>query len=58
MFLFILQSVTAFGRQMIERTKQLVEDKYCIANGYSHDAKVFSTNFVILIAGESRKVRR
>ncbi len=25
---------------MIERTKQLVEDKYCIANGYKHDAKV------------------
>eukprot|EP00112_Aurelia_sp_Birch-Aquarium-sp1_P015449 Seg3420.2 transcript_id=Seg3420.2/GoldUCD/mRNA.D3Y31 product="DNA polymerase delta catalytic subunit" protein_id=Seg3420.2/GoldUCD/D3Y31 len=36
----ISSSVTAFGRQMIERTKQLVEDKYCIANGYSHDAKV------------------
>eukprot|EP00794_Sanderia_malayensis_P008104 gene8104-8972_t len=36
----ISSSVTAFGRQMIERTKQLVEDKYCIANGYKHDAKV------------------
>ncbi|XP_065070198.1 DNA polymerase delta catalytic subunit-like [Rhopilema esculentum] len=36
----ISSSVTAFGRQMIERTKQLVEDRYCIANGYKHDAKV------------------
>ena len=41
--LLILQSVTAFGRQMIERTKQLVEDRYCIANGYKHDAKVYET---------------
>jgi len=36
----ISSSVTAFGRQMIERTKHLVEDKYCMANGYTHDAKV------------------
>lgn len=34
------QSVTGFGRQMIEKTKQLVESKYTIANGYSADAKV------------------
>ncbi|XP_060111444.1 DNA polymerase delta catalytic subunit [Heteronotia binoei] len=36
----ISQSVTGFGRQMIEKTKQLVESKYTIANGYSADAKV------------------
>ncbi|XP_070554652.1 LOW QUALITY PROTEIN: DNA polymerase delta catalytic subunit-like [Ptychodera flava] len=36
----ISQSVTAFGRQMIERSKQIVEDKFTVANGYKHDAKV------------------
>ncbi|XP_025087757.1 DNA polymerase delta catalytic subunit-like [Pomacea canaliculata] len=36
----ISQSVTAFGRFMIEQTKQYVEDHYTIANGYQHDAKV------------------
>lgn len=36
----ISQSVTAFGRFMIEQTKQYVEDYYTIANGYQHDAKV------------------
>ncbi|XP_065673456.1 DNA polymerase delta catalytic subunit isoform X2 [Hydra vulgaris] len=36
----ISSSVTAFGRQMIERTKQLVEDKYNIKNGYKYDSKV------------------
>ncbi|XP_056144601.1 DNA polymerase delta catalytic subunit [Lampris incognitus] len=36
----ISQSVTGFGRQMIEQTKQLVESKYTIANGYQTDAKV------------------
>ncbi|KAK7939734.1 hypothetical protein WMY93_003060 [Mugilogobius chulae] len=36
----ISQSVTGFGRQMIEKTKQLVESKYTIANGYEADAKV------------------
>uniref|UniRef100_A0A3B4AS68 DNA polymerase n=1 Tax=Periophthalmus magnuspinnatus TaxID=409849 RepID=A0A3B4AS68_9GOBI len=36
----ISQSVTGFGRQMIEQTKQLVESKYTIANGYEADAKV------------------
>lgn len=36
----ISQSVTGFGRQMIEKTKQLVESKYTISNGYSADAKV------------------
>uniref|UniRef100_A0A4W6BJJ0 DNA polymerase n=1 Tax=Lates calcarifer TaxID=8187 RepID=A0A4W6BJJ0_LATCA len=36
----ISQSVTGFGRQMIEQTKQLVESKYIISNGYQGDAKV------------------
>lgn len=36
----ISQSVTGFGRQMIEKTKQLVESKYTIANGYKADAKI------------------
>ena len=36
----IASSTTSFGRQMIERTKAEVEAKYCIANGYSHDAQV------------------
>ena len=36
----ISQSVTAFGRQMIEMTRSNVEKKYTIANGYQHDAKV------------------
>ena len=40
---FLLQSVTAFGRMMIEKTKELVEEKYTIANGYKHDAKVYTT---------------
>lgn len=38
-----LQSVTAFGRMMIEQSQQLVENKYNIANGYSYDAKVYNT---------------
>ncbi|XP_016118334.1 DNA polymerase delta catalytic subunit-like [Sinocyclocheilus grahami] len=36
----ISQSVTGFGRQMIEQTKQHVESKYTISNGYQADAKV------------------
>jgi len=36
----ISSSVTAFGRTMIESTKQQVEAKYTIQNGYAHDAQV------------------
>ncbi|KAI9138914.1 DNA polymerase family B-domain-containing protein [Paraphysoderma sedebokerense] len=36
----ISSSVTSFGRQMIEMTKQLVEERYTMENGYTHDAKV------------------
>jgi len=32
--------VTAYGREMIEFTKKLVEEKYTISNGYSHDVVV------------------
>eukprot|EP00004_Rigifila_ramosa_P023332 TRINITY_DN6539_c0_g1_i1.p1 TRINITY_DN6539_c0_g1~~TRINITY_DN6539_c0_g1_i1.p1 ORF type:complete len:1108 (+),score=265.50 TRINITY_DN6539_c0_g1_i1:22-3324(+) len=36
----ISQSVTAYGRMMIEATQQAVEQKYRIENGYSHNATV------------------
>ena len=36
----ISQSVTAFGREMIERTKNLVETKFTKANGYDYDAQI------------------
>jgi len=36
----ISQSTTAFGRMMIEETKNQVETKYTVENGYEHDAKV------------------
>ncbi|KAL8827317.1 MAG: hypothetical protein Q9170_007067 [Blastenia crenularia] len=38
--LAIASSTTSYGRQMIERTKEEVEKKYTIANGYEHDAQV------------------
>ncbi|KAH6916141.1 delta DNA polymerase [Coprinopsis sp. MPI-PUGE-AT-0042] len=38
--LAISSSTTAYGRQMIERTKQEVEAAYSIANGHDHDAEV------------------
>lgn len=36
----ISSSVTAFGRMMIDLTKQSVEEHYLVKNGYKHDAKV------------------
>jgi DNA polymerase delta subunit 1 len=36
----ISQSVTAFGREMIEKTKALVESEFTMSKGYEHDAKV------------------
>lgn len=36
----ISSSTTAFGRVMIEQTKNEVEEKYSIANGYRHNAVV------------------
>ncbi|CEL61853.1 DNA polymerase delta subunit 1 [Rhizoctonia solani AG-1 IB] len=38
--LAISSSVTAYGREMIERTKHEVETEYCINNGREHDAQV------------------
>ena len=38
--LAIASSTTSYGRQMIEKTKEEVEAKYTIANGYTHDAQV------------------
>lgn len=38
--LAIASSTTSYGRQMIERTKDEVEKKYTIANGYTHQAEV------------------
>ncbi|ORY19083.1 hypothetical protein BCR33DRAFT_799326 [Rhizoclosmatium globosum] len=44
--LALLSSVTAYGREMIEKTKEvkLVEAKYTIENGYKHDARVIYGN--------------
>ncbi|KAK7334608.1 hypothetical protein VNO80_26368 [Phaseolus coccineus] len=36
----ISSSVTSYGRQMIEHTKKLVEDKFTKCNGYQHNAEV------------------
>eukprot|EP00808_Paulinella_micropora_P029317 g78653.t1 len=36
----ISTSVTSFGREMIDKTKKCVEEKYKIENGYQHDAVV------------------
>ena len=36
----ISQSTTSFGRMMIEQTKNEVEKRFCIKNGYEFDAKV------------------
>ncbi|CAE8624823.1 unnamed protein product, partial [Polarella glacialis] len=36
----ISSSVTGFGRTMIDHTKNMVEAKYNIQNGYAHDAQV------------------
>lgn len=36
----ISASVTSFGRQMIDKTQQLVEEKFNRSNGYEHDAVV------------------
>ncbi|XP_057373980.1 DNA polymerase delta catalytic subunit-like [Daphnia carinata] len=36
----ISQSVTAFGRNMIEKTREEMEARFRVENGYAHDAKV------------------
>lgn len=51
----ISMSVTSYGRQMIEATKQQVESRYTIANGYEHDAEVIygDTDSVMVKFGPS-----
>ncbi|KAK5118956.1 DNA-directed DNA polymerase delta [Meristemomyces frigidus] len=53
--LAIASSTTAYGRQMIEKTKEEVEKRYTIANGYSHDAQVIygDTDSVMVKFGPS-----
>jgi DNA polymerase delta subunit 1 len=36
----IASSVTSYGRQLLEKTKTFVEEKYTKSNGYDHDAQV------------------
>jgi DNA polymerase delta subunit 1 len=36
----IASSTTSYGRYLLEKTKEFVEEKYTIANGYEHDAQV------------------
>ncbi|KAK9997013.1 hypothetical protein SO802_021699 [Lithocarpus litseifolius] len=36
----ISSSVTSYGREMIEHTKKLVEDKFTMLGGYEHNAEV------------------
>ena len=40
MFHVLLQSVTGFGRMMIEKSREIVEDRFSQKNGAKHDAKV------------------
>lgn len=51
----IASSTTSYGRQMIERTKEVVEAKYTLANGYTHDAQVIygDTDSVMVKFGTS-----
>ncbi|KAI0460955.1 DNA-directed DNA polymerase delta [Komagataella kurtzmanii] len=53
--LAISSSVTAFGREMIEATKQAVQERYTIKNGYDHDAQVIygDTDSVMVKFGEN-----
>ncbi|KCV68427.1 DNA polymerase delta subunit 1 [Fonticula alba] len=49
----ISSSVTAFGRQMIDMTKNHVESHFTRANGYEHDARVIygDTDSVMVMFG-------
>ena len=50
----IASSVTAFGREMIDITRELVEKKYTMANGYQYDAQVIygDTDSVMIKFGD------
>lgn len=39
-FLLLMDWMTCKGRQMIEHTKKLVEDKFTTLNGKEHNAEV------------------
>ncbi|MCO5575689.1 hypothetical protein L7F22_029493 [Adiantum nelumboides] len=49
----ISSSVTSYGRQMIEHTKKLVEDKFNIRNGHEFDAE---ESFLIVVYGDTDSV--
>uniref|UniRef100_R7WF67 DNA polymerase n=1 Tax=Aegilops tauschii TaxID=37682 RepID=R7WF67_AEGTA len=51
----ISSSVTSYGRQMIEHTKKLVEDKFTTLGGYEHNAEVIygDTDSVMVQFGAS-----
>ena len=51
----IASSVTSYGRFLLEKTKEFVEQKFTIANGYEHDAKVIygDTDSVMVKFGTS-----
>ncbi|KAH0836609.1 hypothetical protein J3R83DRAFT_8309 [Lanmaoa asiatica] len=53
--LAISSSVTAYGRQMIEKTKQEVEAEFSLSNGHSHNAEVIygDTDSVMVKFGPS-----
>lgn len=36
----IASTTTSYGRMLLEKTKEFVESKYTVANGYAHDAQV------------------
>lgn len=54
--MYVFQSVTAYGRAMIEQTKQEVEQRYNITNGYQNDAEV--NTFLYLIKDHTMKTYR
>jgi len=49
----ISESVTGYGREMIEMTAKLVVEKYTIVNGYTHNARVLygDTDSVMIVFG-------
>jgi DNA polymerase delta subunit 1 len=53
--LAIASSTTSYGRQMIEKTKEEVENRYRVERGYSHDAQVIygDTDSVMVKFGPS-----
>lgn len=53
--LAISSSVTAFGREMIEQTKNVVQDHYNTSNGFTYDAQVIygDTDSVMVKFGHS-----